>query len=166
MDEATVRPARPEEAEAIRSVGRAAWHAAYDDIHGPETVEELFDTWWSVEDLRRGASDPGRVLLVVAHDGDVLGVVDATSDPERERVFRVARLYVHPDEWGGGIGTRLVDGLRKRLPAEAETLRLVALAENGIGTAFYEFYGFERVGERAEESGGETHEEYVYELEV
>lgn len=166
MEEATVRPADPEEAESIRAVGRAAWHAAYDSIHGPETVEELFDSWWSVEDLREGATDGDRILLVAARDGDVLGMVDAGPDPEREGVFALGRLYVHPEEWGEGLGTRLVDGLRERLPGDADRLRLVVLAENEVGVGFYESYGFERVDRRVEESGGEALEEYVYELEL
>ncbi|MEF8788696.1 MAG: GNAT family N-acetyltransferase [Haloarculaceae archaeon] len=166
MADATVRPARAEEAAAVRAVGRAAWHAAYDPIHGPETVEELFDSWWTVEDLREGAEDPERVLLVAARDGDVLGVADAGPDPEHEGAFVVARLYVHPDAWEEGLGTRLVDGLRERLPGDVGRLRLVVLAENDVGVSFYESYGFERVAERVEEHGGETHEEYVYELSV
>ena len=161
MGETVVGPARSEEAEAIRAVGRAAWHAAYDAIHGPATVEELFDSWWSVDDLREGAIDPGRVLLVAAR-GNVLGMVDALPDPECEAVFRIARLYVHPDEWGEGLGPRLVDGLRQRISG-ANTLHLAVLAENDVGVSFHESCGFKRVGSRVEESGA-THEEYVYEL--
>jgi ribosomal protein S18 acetylase RimI-like enzyme len=161
---ATVRPARPDEAESIRAVGRAAWHAAYDPIHGRETVEELFDDWWTLADLREGATDDERVLLVAARDDDVLGMVDASPEPEREGVYRVARLYVHPDDWGRGLGTRLVDDLLDRLPSTVERLRLVVLAGNDVGVSFYESYGFERVGRRVDEHGGAEHEEYVYEL--
>ena len=166
MAETSVRPARPDEAAAIRAVGRASWHAAYDPIHGQETVEELFDSWWSVEDLRDGATDDDRVLLVAVRENDVLGVVDAVPDPEHEATFHVARLYVHPDAWGAGLGTRLVDDLRGRLPSGVDRLRLVVLAENDVGVVFYESYGFERVDRRVEESGDEEHEEYVYELAV
>lgn len=165
MGEVTVRPARPDDAEAIRAVGRASWHAAYDPIHGPETVGELFDSSWSIEHLRDGATDADRRLLVAARDDEVRGMVDASPDPERETVYRVGRLYVDPDAWGDGLGTRLVDRLRERLPDEARTLRRVVLAENEIGTSFYEHYGFERIGSRLEQSGGEALEEYVYELE-
>jgi ribosomal protein S18 acetylase RimI-like enzyme len=166
MTGTTVRPARPDEAEAIREVGRAAWHAAYDPIHGPGTVEELFDSWWSAEDLREGANARDRILLVAARGAEVVGTIDAVPDGDREEVFEVARLYVHPDEWGEGLGTRLVDVLRERLPGEVERIRLVTLAENDVGVAFYEAYGFDRVGRRVEASGGEEHEAYVYELAV
>jgi ribosomal protein S18 acetylase RimI-like enzyme len=163
---AIVRPAQSDEAESIRAVGRAAWHAAYDPIHGPETVEELFDSWWSVGDLREGAADADRTLLVAARGDDVRGMIDGRPDPERDGVFGIGRLYVHPEEWGEGLGTRLVDALRERLPDGVRRLRLAVLAENDVGVSFCESYGFERVGRRVEESGGEAHEEYVYELEL
>lgn len=166
MAEATVRSARAGDAAAIRAVGRASWHAAYDPIHGPETVDELFDSWWSLEDLRDGVEDPDRRLLVADANEEVRGMIDASPHPDREGVFGIGRLYVHPGEWGGGLGTRLVDALCEHLPDGVRSLRLVVLAENDIGTSFYESYGFEPVGRRIEESGGEAHEEYVYELEV
>jgi ribosomal protein S18 acetylase RimI-like enzyme len=116
--------------------------------------------------LREGATGGDRILLVAARDGDALGMVDAGPDSEREGVFGIGRLYVHPEEWGRGLGTRLVDGLRERLPGGVDRLRLAVLAENEVGVGFYGSYGFERVDRRVEESGGEALEECVYELEL
>ena len=38
-----IRPARPEDAEAIRETALASWHAAYDDLLGERTVEEIVE---------------------------------------------------------------------------------------------------------------------------
>jgi ribosomal protein S18 acetylase RimI-like enzyme len=73
-------------------------------------------------------------------------------------------LYVHPDHWGAGAGTALVDAGRERLPEELTTLRLAVLKGNEVGVSFYESYGFDRVDSRAGETDGVAHEEYVYEL--
>lgn len=162
----TVRPADVDDAEAIQRLGRAAWHAAYDDVFGPERVDRVVDHWWSVEALR-GAADAGERTFLVAERGDeLLGVVDAHPDVAHEQTYHVGRLYVAPAHWGEGVGTRLVDALCERLPAPTERLRLVVLAENPVGVAFYESYGFERVDERVGETDGIEHREYVYELSV
>lgn len=166
----TVRPARPEEAEAIRALGRLAWHAAYDDILGPETVDRTIDEWWKLRGLRRSTTDADDRFLVattpdpVEPSGEIAGVAHATLDRGEAGVYELGRLYVHPDCWGAGLGSALVDRLRERLPPETDRLRLVVLAENEVGVDFYESYGFERVDSRISETNGVEHEELVYEF--
>lgn len=164
MDGVTIRRVEPDEVEAVQTLGRAAWHAAYDGILGPATVDRTIDGWWRVESLRGEAASDDRVFLVAERDGDLLGVVDAAPDPRSRGRWRVVRLYVHPDHWGEGLGTELLETLQRRLPERARRLRLRVLAENGVGVGFYEEYGFERVESVVGETGGERHEEYVYEL--
>ncbi|MFC7226565.1 GNAT family N-acetyltransferase [Salinirubellus salinus] len=160
----TVRPADPDDAEAIHALGRAAWHAAYDDVFGPDRVDRVVDQWWGVESLRGAAVAEERAFLVATDAGAVVGVADAGPEPGERGTYHLGRLYVHPGRWGEGVGGRLVDHLRGRLPVRAERLRLVVLAENPVGVSFYESYGFERVDERAGETDGVEHREYVYEL--
>lgn len=161
-DDRRVRPASPEEADEIQAVGRASWHAAYDDILGPETVDERIDEWWALDGLREAARDDDHVFLVAERD-ELVGVAHATPDDDRPGVYGIGRLYVHPDRWGEGVGSALVDGVVERVPDGTERLRLVVLAENEVGVSFYESYGFECVGEREEQADAE-HAELVYEL--
>lgn len=161
-----IRPADPDDAEAIQRLGRAAWHAAYDDVFGPERVDRVVAHWWSVESLRGAATARERRFLVAERGDELLGVVDATPDTAHELTYHVGRLYVDPAHWGEGVGTRLVDALCERLPEPTARLRLTVLAENPVGVSFYERYGFERVDERRGDTGGIEHREYVYELSV
>lgn len=164
----TVRPVRPDEASALQALGRAAWHAAYDDLLGPVAVDATVDEWWHPGRLREAATEGedgnSRLFLVATGDAGLLGVVDAVPDPDEASRWRVARLYVHPAHWGEGVGTRLVDAVCERLPPGVETLGLAVLAGNDVGVSFYESYGFDRVGVRTGEIGGQELEEYVYEL--
>lgn len=144
-DDVTLRRARPDDAEAIQRVGRASWHAAYDDILGPETVDERIDEWWDRDGLRDSATD--ETVMLVADAGErLVGVVHLA--PDEEATWVLARLYVRPERWGAGIGTALLDRGVERLPDDAERLRLVVLADNDVGVSFYESCGFEHVGER------------------
>ena len=159
-----IRPADPDDAEAIHELGRVAWHAAYDDVFGPDRVDRVVSEWWNVESLRGAAAADERTFLVCESTDGLVGVADASPDTNRAGTYHLGRLYVHPDHWGEGVGTRLVDELRERLPPRAERIRLVVLAENPVGVSFYEAYGFERVDERVGDTDGVEHREYVYEL--
>lgn len=162
MSDRRVRPARPDEAERVRELGRAAWHAVYDDILGPETVDERIDNWWNADDLRSAITNPDHVFLVAEADGIVVGIVHAGPHPDGEQ-YVVPRLYVHPDDWCQGIGTTLLDELVNRVQGETDSLQVVVLEGNDVGVGFYESYGFEQVEEAAGLADA-GQQELVYEL--
>jgi ribosomal protein S18 acetylase RimI-like enzyme len=176
MTDVAIRAATPGEAEAVRELARAAWHEAYDDIMGPEEVDERLDNWWRAEELRDVITNPDHVFLVavdtdaVAGDAErgeaetgagaaPVGVVHAGPSPSGAYV--VPRLYVHPERWGEGIGTELLDHVVARAREETDRLQVVLLAGNEVGVGFYESHGFEPVGESGLVDAGER--EVVYE---
>ena len=75
-------------------------------------------------------------------------------------------IYVHPDWWGEGVGTALLDRGLDALPDRVETVRLEAFADNDVGARFYEVRGFERVETSETEIAGETYPVAIYAREV
>lgn len=164
-----LRDAAPADAEAIATVARRSWHEAYDELLGAETVDTTVDRWYDPESLRettRGAAAADSeltrektVFLVAERDGSITGFTnagpasDSESDPDADAFL--ARLYVHPDHWGAGIGTALTGRLARRLrDAGYERVWLEVFAENDPGREFYESLGFERIGSQRETFGG------------
>jgi ribosomal protein S18 acetylase RimI-like enzyme len=162
-DKPTIRPAEASDAPAIRGVARDSWHAAYDDILGAERVDGMVDEWYVVDDLETAIGDYV-FHVAVSTDGSVVGFANAGPNPEYdEGTDKLYRIYVDPDHWGVGIGTRLLDAVEAELEdADTERLRLSVLAENTVGVGFYESRGFERVASGDVELGGETYIEYEY----
>jgi len=164
-----IRAADPDDAEAIRSVARDSWRAAYDDILAAETIERKLAEWYDVDGLADSIDRADGVCLVADDGGQtaastadaVVGFVQAgpAPDDDANSTYVLARIYLRPDRWGEGIGTRLLDqvigAIRKR---GAETLRLGVLADNDAAVGFYEARGFERVRENPSALG----DEYVY----
>lgn len=169
MTDVAIRAATPGEAEPIRELARAAWHEAYDDIMGPEEVDRRLDNWWRDEDLRSVITNPEHVFLVAVDSdaggdatgagADPVGVVHAGPSPSG--AFVVPRLYAHPERWGEGIGTALLDQVVARAREETDRLQVVLLAGNEVGIGFYESHGFEPVTESGLVDAGEH--EIVYE---
>jgi GNAT superfamily N-acetyltransferase len=178
-DQPTVRPAEASDAPAIREVARDSWHAAYDDLLGPDRVDGTVDEWYAVADLETAIGD-SVFHVAVSADDTVIGFANAGPNPAYEEgTDELYRIYVHPDHWGAGVGGRLLDAveadlreagaetLREADPddrgdAAADRLRVSVLAENTVGVDFYESHGFERVARGTVELGGETYTDYDY----
>ena len=163
-DEADVR-------EATR-VNVLAWRTAYDGVLPQEVLEgrdpdpadervrELYEQWREDRDGILVAEEAGTVrgYAYFRWGGGTKPFVGADEAGLKE-------LYVHPDHWGRGIGTRLLERGLEVLPGDAERLRLETLSENERARRFYEARGFEPTGTTEVEIADETYPATVYALE-
>lgn len=157
-----VREARPADVDGIQRVARAAWHAAYDDVLGPDVVDEVLAEWYADEAVAAGIDTERQDFLVAARGDAVVGY--AHVGPHHARaVHQLYRLYVHPEQWRSGIGRRLLATVEQALYDRGVTrYEVEVLADNDVGLSFYESAGFERVDEGERELAGVTVAEYVY----
>jgi ribosomal protein S18 acetylase RimI-like enzyme len=174
MTDVTVRETTVDDVHDVQRVARAGWHAAYDDIFGPERVEETVDSWYDPERLvADDVRDPERPFFVGEHrgdrpddagpgdatEGDIVGFAEAAAGDE-PGVWQLYRIYVHPDAWGEGVGTLLLAEIEAAVRERGvEELRVSVHAENDVGVSFYEARGFDRVGTEPDDLfGGRRHE--------
>lgn len=155
--------ATPDDAVAVQRVARESWHAAHDDVVGPDVVETAIDEWYDPESLAASMDrDDGRFLVARA-DGILVGFAQAVLGDEDDPAY-LARIYVAPERWGEGVGTDLLDRLERWLrEAGADRLRLAVMADNEVGNAFYEERGYRVVDERETDLFGAAFEEFVRE---
>lgn len=112
------------------------------------------------------------VLLLADDDGDVVGNGYFIWDSERTSPHvdanesELRMLHVHPDRWGEGIGTQLLEEGLERLPESSERLVLNTFEENEIGKSFYESRGFDEIGTTDFEVGGESYPAVVLALDL
>ncbi|MFB6087416.1 MAG: N-acetyltransferase family protein [Haloarculaceae archaeon] len=159
----SVRSAAVADVEAIQSVADAAWHAAYDDVLGTETVDEMLAEGYD-EAVLREMIELDDVGLFVAVDDGVVGY--ASCGRTDTAGLGDLDMYAHPDHWGSGVGEALLERGRAHLAGlGVERVRDEVLVENDVGIAFYDKH-FERVGTRQVEIAGDAYEVAVYELDV
>ena len=166
MEDATVCEATADDAEAIRRVARKSWHAAYDDISGADAVESVVSEWYEIEGLTESIErEDGRFLVAETGDGELVGFAQAVLGDEE--AAHLPRIYVRPDCWGEGVGSALLESVESWLrDCGVERLRLIVLADNEAGNAFYEKSGYRTIASRESEFEGETVAEYVREKEL
>jgi GNAT superfamily N-acetyltransferase len=158
-----------DDARALVRVHGLAWRAAYRDLLPAAVVDripveapEQSVTEWT-ERVERNRER----FLVADVDGDVRGYARVTWGSETKPFVDadeagLKEIYVHPDHWGEGIGTVLLETGFGLVPDRIETVKLEMLSGNTVGEAFYESRGFERVDTGEYESAGESYPTAIY----
>jgi len=161
----TVRPAQTADIEAIQHVARTTWHATYDDIIGSDAVDEQVDEWYADAVVRDGIIDSDTATPVATVDDTVVGYAVAGQREDADAdCASLHAIYVHPDHWGAGIGSRLFETVADRLrDRDFEHLHIRVLADNDRARAFYERHGYTGTDRRQIELAGATPDEVVYE---
>jgi ribosomal protein S18 acetylase RimI-like enzyme len=138
-----IRPARPEDAEAIARVHVATWRAAYAHAIPSETlaavdVDERAELW------KRFLGGP-TAIFVGELDGEVCGFVSVGESQEHPGEGELFSIYVLPAAWGTGLGTALIERGEDELRARGFTrATLNVLADNPRARRFYERQGWAR----------------------
>jgi GNAT superfamily N-acetyltransferase len=138
-----IRPSR-QDADAIATVVYRASAAAYTPVVPPGFLWTLEETEAS---CRRLLDDPTAIVLA-AVSGDPparqwLGVAAVLAPGASPGDAELRRLYVVPERWGQGVGSRLLDAVLQRAQREgATTVWLWVLEKNDQARRFYEHRGW------------------------
>jgi RimJ/RimL family protein N-acetyltransferase len=184
MDEATItRPeldnheviiehAKPEDAEAMMRLKRAAQIKAYaSGEHG--VSKDDMERKFTEEDVLRGienweggiAGEPHggkRQTFVARVDGEVVGF---TSPRWEDEQWRIGQLYVDPDFQGRHIGPDLLIKALDWLGSDKDVY-LHVLSWNDRAIALYEKFGFVKTGKEFPAEIGERGEKLLPEIEM
>ena len=154
---------------AIEAHGRA-WREAYNAslpqrVLDRVTVDPGRETVARWRDRFPGPDDPGTVYGASV-GGQVRGYVFVRWAGTKPFVgpseAGLKELYVHPDWWGGGLGTSLLGAATDTLPPGVDGVALEALADNEVGRSFYESRGFDPDGHGEIEIGDDSYKTIIY----
>lgn len=139
----TVRPAMKRDIDSIRGIARSSWDAAHAPLLGAETAHSFFEREYDESRVRSKVTSDAGCFEVAVDSSGVVGFVTAAPLERSPPVFGLSWLYVHPDRWGEGIGTRLLTGVERAIEREGgERIRLGVLAANERAIRFYERAGY------------------------
>ncbi len=160
MSDIEIRSARLGDVAGIRRVARQGWNEAYADFLPDSIIEAELSMWYTPDAVETAITDNHRPYFVAVDNGTVAGYSKAVADTP---VATLSTLYISPECWGEGVGTRLLDAATTELVSRGATaLELTVFAENDGAIGFYESRGFERVGEQTSELEAGSAPEYVY----
>lgn len=97
----------------------------------------------AARETMRAVGAPGSMFHVIVYAGRDVGAVRVARLGE---VARISPIFLSPEYWRRGIGTRVLGYVRALYP-DAARWTLSTMAENTGNCAFYESVGFEREGD-------------------
>ncbi len=156
-----LRPAQPEDAEAIERVRSAGWRAAYRGIMPDAYLDEYHG---NAEHRRRriveGQSVNLAELVALGAGGQIVGWVvaapaDRDEDLDSRRVAEIGACYVAPEHWGRGTGRRLMTAALAEVSRAGHLeVSLWVLRDNAGARGFYASCGFRPDGREKEHDFG------------
>jgi GNAT superfamily N-acetyltransferase len=101
-DGITIRPARPSDAEVVAAYHHRCWLEAFAPLVGPGAVQQL-DPSFRLPTFRHWFGDGSDEVTTLVADRDGVAVGHASVAGNE-----VVHLFVDPDHWGSGLGSRLL----------------------------------------------------------
>lgn len=160
-----IRPAREGDVDAIRSVAKDALYTAHGGFASPKSIEQAFEEWYD-PGLVEAAVSASEIGLWVADDGGTL-VGFASAEQTWADEVELHAIYVHPDRWGEGLGTALLEEVETwSADVGVDRIACAVFIDNTVGVSFFEARGFEGETEVLTELGEQRYpeREFVYEL--
>ncbi len=162
-DDVFLRPARPDDADAIARIHAEAWQVAYRDLMPPDLLDRFGLA--PRQALWRGLLQQSRqppYVIVAARAGpepDLAAFVWYRTTGAAGAAFEseIVSVNVHPDRQRRGLGRRLMAAAADALAARgAASLYLWVYRQNAAARAFYE-----SLGGRIVDADMETYEDHV-----
>jgi ribosomal protein S18 acetylase RimI-like enzyme len=133
MTRVALRPATPADSEFCFQLHKAAMGDYVTAIWGWDDQVQ--------RDFHARAFNPGRWQIITAGGADI-GMLDVEYRPAE---IYLARIEIHPDHQGGGIGTRLISALIDEARQKDQDLVLDVLTVNYRAQALYQRLGMTEV---------------------
>jgi ribosomal protein S18 acetylase RimI-like enzyme len=146
------RKAKPGDAPAIRSFLEKVWYATYTGLLPVPVIQKGIEKWFAISFLAKQAEDPELFFLLAIEADEIIGLTTARMlDAE---TMNIARLYIHPDYQGRGLGSLLMQKAMESLTGSFQKIRLGVIQGNQKAISFYQHKGFIQTGSETEDIAG------------
>jgi len=163
----SIREVQESDVDDIQELNMASWLEAYDGIIPEEKMRSNIN--YPVDRLRKKKNDDKLIFLVAEVENKVVGTINFCWSENNTHEFvkteenqaQLRSVYLHPDYWGNGIGTKLFKNGLKKLPDEITELKVESLKDNDVGRNFYSKLGFEKVEKSQVELFGDKYQTII-----
>lgn len=172
MSDFTLRPATPEDTEALATLSRESFCAAFAHLYREDDLRDFLVSAYAPEMIAAQIADPKRLYcLAVAEDGALLAYCKLVLESEYSQhsdarnPLGLGQLYTAPGMTGSGLGAALMEwALEEARERDCDAVQLSVWSENYGAQRFYQRYGFAKIADIDFWVGSHRDDEFLYEL--
>jgi len=142
MGKIEIRDAVPGDEHIIHDLAWATWWKAYGDIVSDEQIRYMLELLYNEVALRRLIDQGEQQFILLCVDDRPQGFAAYAPRPEDPTVYKLHKLYVHPDCQGKGYGRRLLNEITRRLIAQQISVLDLNVNRKNPAFEFYRGLGF------------------------
>lgn len=169
-----IRPATANDVADLSRLGAATFRDTFEAENTPEDMDGYLAEAFTPERQASQIADPASTVLLAEHSGpsgdaELVGYAHLVSGSIPEAVhgphpLELKQLYVARAWHGQGVAQALMDAMLEAARARgAKTLWLGVWERNPRAVAFYQKYGFRRVGEHTFQLGNDAQTDWLLE---
>jgi ribosomal protein S18 acetylase RimI-like enzyme len=159
-----IRPAGPDDADALSLVGAATFLESFAGLVDGAGIVAHCRRQHAAETYRAYFAKGARAWIAEIEPGGAPVGYALTCEPELEQALpgdiELKRIYLFSRFQGGGIAAALMDAAVSAATGHARLL-LGVKDDNHRALAFYRKHGFDVIGTRRFDVGGNTYDDYV-----
>lgn len=141
MTDVSIRPAEPRDVPPIIRVAERAWNAVYADVLEQDTIDAAIDDWYTTDAILEYIQNPDFAYFVAERAGTIIGFTSGANNELGKG--ELATIYLDPDHWREGIGTRLLEHFEAYGRAQGwDELQIRVIGGNDTARGFYEHHGY------------------------
>jgi ribosomal protein S18 acetylase RimI-like enzyme len=147
MKEVIIRQAELKDSQKIAEIYVSSWKHAYKDLM-TDSMRSSMSVQKEKKIWDKYLEDDNSHVLVAEKDESVVGFImfgetgDADLEDSKSKSLEIYSIYIKPEKFRSGIGTRLLSALENL--GKGKEIYAWVLEENPIGRSFFEKHGFKK----------------------
>ncbi len=148
-----IKKATVSEIPDILSIAKATWEPTYREILTKAQIDYMYDEIYTPAALEKQMLEMGHVFLVLYTSDAAVGYASYSPKAENSQVFKVHKLYVHPEFQGQKYGRTLVAAVEKEVKTIGAQILETNVNKYNPAIRFYERCGYKQARHEDDATG-------------
>lgn len=159
----TIRKAKEDDIEVIRTIAAETWPDAYLEIIGQAQIDYMLEKMYNRGELLKQLME-GHIFLIAEDGEEQYGFAGYSIINHEERIYKLHKLYVLPSAHGKGVGKILINEVFNQVKNIGASALQLNVNKSNKAKDFYLKAGFNiKESVKLDIGGGYFMDDYVME---